>query len=619
MLTFLIKNLVNRLGRNDSTAASTKQNVTSTTDDWLSKARQLHEAGRYDELENLCRIVLTRYPDDINALSALASALLAQDKASAAIIFLQQAATIAPATAGIHVALAEAHAAAGDVDLAIESYRTALSIDPSQTDVSKRLAALLTALWRYDEAEDCVRSALRVVPARADLLQISGDVLFEQGRVDEAIELLRNAIAIQANDAALHSDLLRMLCYTDAVTPLQLFDEHRIWAERHASLLENNALPHDNTRDPSRPLRIGYVSPWFRKHAVTFFMEPVIEFHDREQSSIYLYADVAQEDEYSRRLQQHGAIWRPTLDLNDEQLAQLIRDDDIDILVDLTGHTRGNRLLCFAQRPAPVQVNWLGFPCSTGMSSMNYRITDAYCDPPGATEHLNSEKLQCLPRIYMAWRPPDSVPDVGPLPALTNCRITFGSFHSCYKITPTTVALWSSILARVADSRLMMLAVDGTAAQHRLLELFAAHGIDKTRLQFVPRLKFDEYFAAHLRADIALDTFPYHGATTTCACLWMGLPVVALAGANHASRADVSMLSNLGLPQLVAASAEEYIRIAVELASDLPALAAMRAGLRQRMQASPLVDGRSCAHDLEQAFRHMWSAWCTEGANIKPL
>lgn len=327
---------------------------------------------------------------------------------------------------------------------------------------------------------------------------------------------------------------------------------------------------------------------------------------------MFLYANVAQPDEYSQRLQAHGAVWRSALGKSDEQLAQMIRSDAIDILVDLSGHTTSNRLLAFARRPAPVQANWLGFPSTTGMTAVDYRITDACCDPPGMTEHLNSEKLARLPDTYMAWRPPAETPEPGPLPAARSGHVTFGSFNSCFKITPTAAALWSRILDRVPDSRLMLLAISSDAARRHFRKLFADNGIDLERIDFRPRIAFDEYLASFQRADIALDAFPYHGATTTCFSLWMGLPVVVLAGATHASRADVSMLTSAGLPQLVARTADQYVDIAASLAADLPALASMRAELRGTMQRSPITDGRKCARNLENAFRQMWAAWCAK-------
>ena len=579
---------------------------------WLSEALRLRQDSRNRELATLSRSVLARQPDDVDALNFLAAALLAQGVSVEGIACLRRVIELAPDAADTYANLGDVLAATGNADGAIDNYRRAVRLRADDSNVWNKLASLLKALARYDEAESRCRDGLQADAGHAALHRTLAGVLFEQGRVDAAMVEIRAALALNPDAPAAHSELLRMLNYADAQDPVAVFREHRAWADRHAWPLEIAASPHANAPDPARRLRVGYVSPYIQRHAVTFFLESVIQHHDRGTLEIFLYADVQQPDDYSERLREYGAQWRKTIGLDDAQLAQLIRDDAIDILVDLSGHTNNNRLLTFARRAAPIQVNWLGFPSTTGMASMDYRITDAWCDPPGTTEHLNSEKLVRLPGIYMAWRPPEHTPDVGLLPALESGYVTFGSFHSCFKITPTIAALWSRILGQVPGSRLKLLAISSEAARRQVRELFAGKGIASERLDFLPRLSFDAYLAEFRTVDIALDTFPYHGATTTCFALWMGLPVVVLAGATHASRADVSMLSNVGLPQLVANSAADYVEIATRQAANLDTLAATRARLRGMMLQSPITDGRSCARHLESAFREMWVTWCRE-------
>ncbi len=583
-----------------------------TGSNWLSEALRLQQGARNRELVTLSRSVLARQPNDVDALNFLAAALLAQGVSVEGIACLRRVIELSPNVADTYVTLADVLAATGDAEGAIDNYRHAVRLRANDSDVWNKLASLLKALARYDAAESCCRAGLQADAGHATLHRTLAGVLFEQGRVDAAMVEIRAALALNPDAPAAHSELLRMLNYADSQDPVAVFREHRAWADRHARPFEIAASPHANAPDPARRLRVGYVSPYIQRHAVTFFLESVIQHHDRETLEIFLYADVQQPDDYSERLRKYGAQWRKTVGLGDAQLAQLIRDDAIDILVDLSGHTNNNRLLTFARRPAPIQVNWLGFPSTTGMASMDYRITDAWCDPPGTTEHLNSEKLVRLPGIYMAWRPPEHTPDVGLLPALESGYVTFGSFHSCFKITPTIAALWSRILGQVPGSRLKLLAISSEAARRHVRELFAGMGIASERLDFLPRLSFDAYLAEFGTVDIALDTFPYHGATTTCFALWMGLPVVVLAGATHASRADVSMLSNAGLPQLVANSADDYVEIATRLAENPRDLAQMRARLRGMMVQSPITDGRSCARHLENAFREMWVTWCRE-------
>jgi protein O-GlcNAc transferase len=573
--------------------------------DWLQNATALHQAGRHAEAAAVCRAQLAARPGDLDALQALAAALLAQGFAADGLLCLREAIEREPSKAELHANVAAVYASRGQVDAAIGSYRRALSLRKDLQDVWLQLIALLKATERYDEAEDCCREALAEIARSARLRHALAGVIFEQGCVDEAITELRVSLALDPNAPFVHSDLLRALNYADGQRPIGIFLEHRAWGERHANPLTLAAAAPKNDLASPRRLRVGYVSPYFRKHAVTFFLESVIEHHDRDAFDILLYADVARPDAYSERLKSYGAQWRSTVGASDEKLAEMARNDGVDILVDLSGHTPSHRLLAFARRPAPVQVTWNGYPNTTGMDAMDYRITDAYCDPPVSTEDLHTERLVRLPRIYMSWRPPSGAPEPGPLPALAAGRITFGSFNSCFKITPATIRLWSNVLSAVPDSRLIILTVTGKRAADRILEGFAACGIDTKRLELRPRVAHESFLAAHCEVDIALDTFPYHGTTTTCFSLWMGVPVVTLTGVTHVSRVGLSLLSNVGLEELAVSRADEYVATATQLAGDREALARIRSTLRQRVASSPLTDGVACARALELAYTEM--------------
>ncbi len=606
MLGSLLKRLLRRA---PAAGAMRAQSPRPSDPGWRQEALHLRELGRYRETEAVCRGVLERQPDDIDALNLLGAALLALGEARHALDYLYRAVELAPSPTG-WARLAEVFGTTGDIKGAIDCCRRALALQADLPHTSAALAGLLKALGRYDDAEACCRAALQAGAPSAVIQQLLAGALFEQGRVAEAIACIRSSLELDAGNAAAHSDLLRMLNYADAQDPRAVAGEHRAWAERHARGLESAALTHNNAPDPERKLRIGYVSPYFRKHAVTFFLEAVIARHDGQNFELMLYADVARPDEYSERLKSHGAIWRSIVGLSDHELAQMVRSDEVDILVDLSGHTPGNRLLAFARRPAPVQVTWNGYPNTTGMQSMDYRITDVHCDPPGTTEHLHSEKLVRLPSVYMAWFPPADAPEPGPPPALASGRMTFGSFNSCYKLTPRVIETWSRVLARVPGSRLLLLTVVGEAARERIVNLFLRDGIDTKRLDIRARVTHDEFLAAHREVDVALDPFPYNGTTTTCFSLWMGLPVVTLAGPVHASRVGATLLSNLGMQQWIARNADAYVEIAARLASDRPALTQIRAALRSMLQLSPITDGAACARNLEAAYRDMWTAWC---------
>ena len=586
-----------------------KNRADASTADWLVTATSLHRAGRHAEAAAVCHQRLANAPNDGNALQALAAALLAQGRSTEALTCLERVAEHMPGGADLHANIATIRSARREFEAALASYARALLLRPEWASCCVDLVSLLKGLERYDEAEDRCRMGLAHARDSGALRHALAGVLFEQGRVPEAIDELKAALAIDPSAAEVHSDLLRALNYAWDHEPAAVFREHVAWAERHAAPLAS-AAPHTNDPGPARQLKVGYVSPYFRKHAVTFFLESTIEHHNRAGFEIVLYADVQQPDEYSERLKSYGARWRSTVGLSDAALAQLVREDAIDILVDLSGHTPHNRLLAFARRPAPIQVTWNGYPNTTGMRAMTHRITDEYCDPPGMTEALHTERLVRLPGIYMSWRPPADAPEPGLLPALATSRVTFGSFNSCFKITAEMMELWSRVLSSVPGSRLIVMTVTGERAAARIRAGFAACGIDTDRLDIRGRVTHESFLAAHREVDIALDTYPYHGTTTTCFSLWMGVPVVTLAGATHVSRVGVSLLAAVGLDRLCAHDRDEYVQIAARLAGDVSALATLRSDLRRRVSESRLTDGAACARSLEAAYRDIWASWC---------
>ena len=577
---------------------------------WLERATAAQQASRYAEAAALCQSRLDEAPNDPDALQALAAALLAQGHAGEGLQALRKASALAPRDAQLLTTLARVCAATGDLDGAISSYGAVLALEPGSGDVADELTALLKALERYDEAEDRCRAAIAGSSDSAARRHALAGVLFEQGRVDESIAELRTSLALAADAPAVHSDLLRAMNYHDGFDPQTVYEAHAEWGRRYAEPLSLSAPAHDNDRDPARRLRVGYVSPYFRKHAVTFFFESVVEHHDRSSFDLVLYADVPHPDDYSERLRSYGAQWRRTVGMSDSALAQTVRDDAIDILVDLSGHTPGNRLLAFARKAAPVQVTWNGYPNTTGMLEMNYRVTDARCDPPGATERFHTEQLVRLPEIYMSWQAPGGTPAPGPLPASSAGGVTFASFNACYKVTPAIVRLWSGILRELPGSRLVLFTIPRGRADERIRRLFAAEGIADYRIETRRRVSHEAFLEAHQEIDIALDSFPYHGTTTTCFSLWMGVPVVSLVGPTHVSRVGLTLLSSVGLAGLAAADGNRYVAAAVTLARNIPELTALRAGLRERMLQSPLMNGAACAKALEDAYRAMWQGWC---------
>jgi predicted O-linked N-acetylglucosamine transferase (SPINDLY family) len=392
-------------------------------------------------------------------------------------------------------------------------------------------------------------------------------------------------------------------------------EEHRRWNQVHAEPLRPFILPHTNERSPSRRLRIGYVSPDFRAHSVAYFLEGLLEHHDHSQVEVFCYAEVANPDAVTARMEQLAGHWRRITGMPDAEVAELIRHDGIDILVDLAGHTANRRLLVFARKPAPVQVTWLGYPNTTGLDTIDYRLTDHFADPPGSTEHLHSEQLIRLPQSAWCYRPLENPPPVSAPPVHDTGHITFGCFNAMPKINRPLLELWSGILLAVPGSRLLLknASLGETSMQHQLWKQLQEMGIGPERVEMVGCVPdLSGHLGMYGRVDIALDTFPYHGTTTTCEALWMGVPVVTLAGKTHVSRVGASLLSNLGHQEWIASIPEEYVKIAVELAKDLPRLTALRSTLRERMQASPLMDAAGFARDIEAAYRKIWRTWCAQ-------
>jgi predicted O-linked N-acetylglucosamine transferase (SPINDLY family) len=355
---------------------------------------------------------------------------------------------------------------------------------------------------------------------------------------------------------------------------------------------------------------VGYVSPYFTDHAVNFFVEPILRSHDRAQFEVFAYSDVAAPSATTHRLQSVVDHWRDTTHISDEQFSEQVRRDQIDILVDLTGHIGGSRLLAFARKPAPVQVTYIGYQNTTGMRAMDYRLTDDYADPLGHTEALHTEALVRLPRSFFCYLPSPDAPSVGPLPALRNGYVTFGSFNNFQKIHAEVLKAWADILRQVAGARLVMIVGHAPQAAERVHEFFASRGIERERVELVPRLSREEYLRRIASVDVALDPFPFNGHTTTCDCQWQGVPVVTLSGSTYLSRFGGSGLATLGLDDWIATSPEQYVAIAVAKAADLAGLATLRDSLRDRMAASALLDHAGFTRRLETAYRTLWAAWC---------
>jgi len=502
---------------------------------------------------------------------------------------------------------------------ALEYYAHILAIHPDEPDylvdageVNRRAGHLGRALELSERA-----LSLRAQDARA--WQVRGSTLEELDRLGETLDCLRHELELKPGDIHVHSNLLFLLSRADLLPPLQVAAEYRRWGELYADPLSVAAAPHANSPEPDRPLRIGYVSADFRRHAMAYFAEPFLAHHDRCSVRIYCYSNCKRPDDVTGHLRGLAHEWRDIAALPDDEAARLIRDDGIDILVDLSGHTGGNRLLLFARRPAPVQMTWLGYWGGTGMAAMDYLISDHYADPQGEADDQYREQLLRLPHCKWCYLPPATMPACNALPAQSRGYVTFGSFCSFPRISNETMRAWALLLHRLPGARLRIVGAPGDESLDRMLEIFDAAGVYADRLDLVGRLPLEAYLQQYLQVDIALDPFPMNGGTTTCEALWLGVPVVSRRGRSAASRRGISLLTNAGLAHLVAHSREGYVDIAFGLATDLPALAQLRATLRERLRASPLLDAEGFTRDLEALYRDAWRKWCARSmAPSKP-
>ncbi|MFQ5545679.1 MAG: FkbM family methyltransferase, partial [Acidiferrobacterales bacterium] len=459
----------------------------------------------------------------------------------------------------------------------------------------------------------CYQQALTLKPDFAEAHNNLGNALKEQGKLTEAIAAYRQALALKPDFTDAHSNLLLCLHYGADTEPAAVFIEHQRWAEQHALSLADTIDPHANDPTPNRRLRIGYLSPDFRTHSVAYFVEPLLAAHDRAGFEVICYANVVRPDSLTKRLQSLVHKWRNIVPLSDAEVADLVREDGVDILVDLAGHTGKNRLLVFARKPAPVQVSYLGYPNTTALATMDYRLTDAWADPPGHMENSYTEELVRLPHGFLCYRPPQDSPEVAELPALSAGHITFASFNNASKVNANVIGLWSKILRALPDARLIMKArpLGDVGTRQRFEELFEQNGVSTGRVELLGWASSTaEHLELYNRVDIGLDPFPYNGTTTTCEALWMGVPVIVLAGTTHAARVGVSLLSSVGLPELIADTPEAYVALAISLAGDLDRLQQLRAELRAKVARSPVTDETRFTRALEGVYRNVWHGWC---------
>ncbi|MBT5107880.1 MAG: tetratricopeptide repeat protein [Rhodospirillaceae bacterium] len=554
---------------------------------------------------------------------------------------LRHAIECGPDIAEIHNNLGNILKAKGDFPGAIASYRAALDLNPDYGDATGNLGVALHLSGRSAEAIDCFQAALKaqpddarcwtlygaalalqgqlgaaetahrraltLAPVMADAHNNLAIVLKDQGRLDEARESYGRVLSLSPEDAGAHSNLLMCLCYDAGIDAVEMVAAHREWSNRHAP--ETPVVTFPNSPDPDKILRVGYVSPDFREHSVASFLDTVFAHHDARRVRGFFYSDAAAPDAMTEKLRLHASVWRDVASLNDAKLRDLIIQDEVDVLVDLAGHTANNRLPVFARRAAPIQISWLGYGATTGIPAMDYVLSDEWVDPVGESEDWFTEQILRLPSGFMCYAPPDA-----PLPQADGGRTpTFGSFNNLSKVNDAVLTLWADILRAAPNARLLLKARQLGDAETiaRVRARFQTLGVDSDRLVLHGRLASSkEHLALYGRVDVALDPFPYNGATTTCEALWMGVPVVSLVGDRHVGRFGAGFLNRAGFPEWAVTTRAAYAEMAVRLLAQRPTRSAVRA----RVAQSPLVDGASFAIALETAYRNVWRRWCSGDA-----
>ena len=564
----------------------------------------LASLGELDSAREAFRRVCDMEPTNADAHSRLGDAYIRSGKLEAGLTAFQRCVDLDPNNPRSHYNLGLALSNLSRTQEAHTHLQRALKARPDYPEAHNALGLNLEAQGRKDDALFHYQESVRLNPEFADGWSNLGSNLVEQGQTDSAIEALRESLRHRPQAPHIHSNLLLMLNYDSNLTPEKIRDEHLHWAELFT--MQSLDAPDPFTpHDPDRTLRIGYISADFRDHTVAGFIELLLTHHDRDKFEVYAYSNGLHPDATTEKLKQLADHWRPIGAQPEELVFSTIQNDRIDILVDLSGHTAGNRLLLFGARPAVIQATLFGYPNTSGSAAIDVRITDEVSDPPGS-EKLYAEKLLRLPDVAWAYRPPDSSPEITELPGLNRRAFTFGCLNNPAKISEECVNTWANLLHNAPGSRIVLLAGQSQSGAKRLFDRFTRAGILRDRIEIVSRMAKKDYFETYQLFDMALDPFPYNGGVTSCDALWMGVPFLAMAGSSYVSRQGVMLLQALGLEDFIAYTTDEFVELGRQWMKRRPELAEIRNGLRQRMEQSPLLDGQRYVRNLEAALRAEW-------------
>ncbi|RNC82991.1 MAG: tetratricopeptide repeat protein [Balneola sp.] len=534
------------------------------------------EAGRLDDSVFCYKKAFYLKPGDVRVLNNLTDVLNRQQKYEEAEVMARKTLELSPNLIEAHGNLGNVYKNQGNYEKAIAHFKEALTLDPKQAKVLYHLGAALLFSNRHKDAAEHLRRAVEIDPE------------FYQP----------------------HSSLVYALNYIEEPSQHEIFEEHKQWGLQHSVGVQEEGWPWVE-RVPDKKLRVGFVSPDFKAHVVALFIQQLFKNYDKNQFEFYGYAEVEKPDGYTSSFMKLLDGWRSTIGVSDQEVYRTIKSDCIDILIDLAGHTAGNRLKIFSMKPAPVQASYLGYINTTGLQEIDYRFCDAYVNPP-ETQQYYTEQLVHLPNSFTCYEPINPSPLVEETPGLTNGYITFGCFNNTNKLTPSTIRVWSELLKRLPSAKLLLKSshLNDQLTIERFKSQFLKQGVNEEQLLFEGSSEIYDYLATYNKIDIALDPFPHNGGTTSHDLLWMGVPMISLEGNQYVSRFGVSILHNIGYPEWIASNEKEYINKAIALASDVDLLNTIRLGLREKMKVSPLCDGVQFSRNFEHVLRSLWKEFC---------
>ncbi len=572
------------------------------TNNLLESARSSFEQKEYDKAITLYNKIIRLDPSHIEASYFLGLSLFSKGQALESLPHLKKASSAnnnSQWTFNYGSVLLEI----GHYSEALKIFNSLLSQMPNHIPTIINIIGILGQMGQISTAKKLCSKAIQLEPANSNIINNFANLCKDQGEITEALTYYKKAISISPNDNTVSSNFL-LACNYRTLDQHSVFELHREWEKRMRE--DSTPSQRKTIRESTSPIKIGYVSADFRIHSVGYFIEPLIEHHDKKKFHIYCYHDCSIVDSTTERIKNHAHVWRPIYNISDQEVISMINADGIDILVDLAGHSSRNRLTLFLQKPAPIQISYLGYPNTTGLSTMDFRITDALADPEDQ-DQFYTEKLIRLSRCFLCYRPPDLDSNIPPAsPFKQNGYITFGSFNNLPKVSEETISVWAAILRNVPNSKLVIKSkpFNDPHVIHQFKSQFVKHNIEPDQLLFMGHsYNLEEHLNCYNLIDISLDTFPYNGTTTTCEALFMGRPVITLKGDRHGGRVGYSILNQIGCTDLITPNVEEYIGTAKNLAKNASTLESYHNTLKKSFTQSQLCNARSHSEAIEHSYQ----------------